>query len=122
MLRELTMKGHMAGLLALAALLTVVGCSSASTPAAAPSPSAADSTASTGSKCAAAPTQLLTANDLFGLDASAVGISAGMDLAVNATDLYVAVNYGSSGGAILRGGHAESIVPCAPTWFEAAGA
>ncbi len=92
MLRGLAMKGHFAGLAALTALLTVVGCSSGSTPAA----------ASAGSKCAAAPTQLLTANDLFGPDATAIGISAGMDLAVNATDLYVAVNYGSSGGAILR--------------------
>ena len=54
--------------------------------------SSADGTtsANTTTKCGPAPTSLVSSKDLFSLAPG--GLSAAMDLAVNATDLYVAVN------------------------------
>lgn len=56
----------------------------------------------TGPKCGLAPTTVIDQNGLVPPDAGVVGISAAMDLAVSATDVYVAVTYGDSSGAVLR--------------------
>ncbi len=60
-----------------------------------------DSGGATGPKCTASPTLLIDGHDLIEPDAGAEGISAGMDVAVSATDLYVAVDY-IANGALLR--------------------
>jgi hypothetical protein len=52
-----------------------------------------------GPRCTATPTKLIDAKELLVLDAG--GISVAMDLALSATDLYVAVNYDHD-GALLR--------------------
>jgi hypothetical protein len=52
-----------------------------------------------GPRCALTPSKLIDASEL--LVPGAGSISAGMDLAVSATDLYVAVSY-NPGGAVLR--------------------
>lgn len=59
----------------------------------------ASGTTSTGDKCGPIPTIFVTPSGLF-LPCS-LGLSAALDLAVNETDLYVAVN-GNLNGAILR--------------------
>src|SRR5580698_10436606 len=56
-----------------------------------------DGGALAGPKCAPTPTKLIDASEFM---ANANGVSAAMDLAVSATDLYVAVNY-NQGGAVL---------------------
>ena len=97
---EARMNGPRTRLAAVVLLLGPVACSSTS--ASGGSPPTADSTVAPGPKCAAAPKQVLTENDSFVPDASGAGISAGMDIAVSATDLYVGVTYGFASSAILR--------------------
>lgn len=54
-------------------------------------------------KCSATSAQLIAMADLTRPDASnPQAISAAMDLAVNGDDLYVAVNYGGTAGALFR--------------------
>ena len=55
--------------------------------------------AGTGARCGPTPRSFITSDGLFSIESG--GISAGMDLAVNATDLYVAVN-SNPNGTILR--------------------
>ena len=113
MLSRIAMRNRFAHL-AVPALLAVLGCGgSAATTSDAGSPSTAQTPV--GSKCAATPTLLLHASDLSLPDSGASGISAGMNLAVNATDLYVGVTYGYASGAVLRvpirGGSVTEVAP-----------
>jgi hypothetical protein len=65
-----------------------------------------------GPNCSSKPTRLIATSELA--PASVQGISSGMDLAVNATDVYVGVTY-SKGGAVfrvpIRGGAATRVAP-----------
>ncbi|HEY6462203.1 MAG TPA: hypothetical protein VIY73_18680, partial [Polyangiaceae bacterium] len=58
---------------------------------------AGEAAPATGPKCGLSPTTLIEATSLVLPDAGSVGISSAMDVAVNSTDVYVAVSYGSNG-------------------------
>jgi hypothetical protein len=79
--------------------------------------SSAETGTPTGPKCTTMPTLLVDAQDLLPADGGAVAISAAMDLAVNATDLYFAVSYVGT-GAVMRvpiqgGGRPAMVAPVA---------